>query len=65
MASQVPESDVPKYETLLKNAKAKVEALRSWKERAHSEGFEQELQQALEYCKAAFGISRDDQQFNG
>ena len=64
MASQIPESDVPKYEGLLKDSKSKMEALRAWKERPEdSAEFDQELQQALGFCKAAFGILRDDRKF--
>ena len=63
----VPDSDLPKYQGVLRDAKAKVKAIQSWKERggsANSEDFDRELQQALGYCKAAFGLFRDDQQLN-
>ena len=69
MASQVPETEVHKYASLLDKALAKLAALRPWKERFHTEGFDcapfdQELREGLEYCKAAFSVFRDDQQFN-
>ena len=65
MASQVPEADVHKYEKLLNDSKAKLTALRGWRDRENPDlaEFDQELQQALGYCKAAFGIFRDDEQF--
>ena len=66
MASQIPEEDVPKYEKLLKDSKSKITALRAWKDRPDPslEAFDQEVQQALGYCKAAFGIFRDHEQFH-
>lgn len=65
MASQVPEADVHKYEKLFNDSKAKLTALRGWKDRRDSDKaqFDRELQHALSYCKGAFGIFRDDQQF--
>ena len=65
MASQVPEADVHKYEKLFNDSKAKLTAIRGWKGRAESDKalFDRELQHALSYSKAAFGIFRDDQQF--
>ena len=74
MASLVPEADVPKYENMLQDAKSRITALRAWKDKldASPEGqapealdqtFDEELKQALGYCKAVFGIFRDDRQF--
>ena len=65
MASQIPEADVHKYEKLLYDSKAKLAALRGWKGRAEPDKalFDRELQHALSYSKAAFGIFRDDEQF--
>ena len=67
MASRIPEEDVPKYESLLNDGKAKLTSLRSWREREDTVDrtqFENELQQTLDFCKAAFGIFRDDKQFH-
>jgi hypothetical protein len=66
MASQVPEADVHKYEKLFNDSKAKLTAIRGWKGRAEPDKalFDRELQHALSYSKAAFGIFRDDQQFH-
>ena len=66
MASQVPEADVHKYEKLFNDAKSKLTSLRGWKGKVGEPDkaqFDRELQHALSYCKAAFGIFRDDQQF--
>lgn len=66
MAAQALDENVRKYEKLLSDSKSKVTALRAWKDRAEApspETFDQELEQALGYCKAAFGIFRDHAQF--
>lgn len=67
MASQIAESEVYKYEQLLKESKEKLSALSQWKDNQDSEEaagkFEQELQHALDHCKAAFSIFRDDNQY--
>ena len=65
MASQVPEADVHKYEKLFNDSRAKLAALRGWRDRPDADKavFDRELQHALGYCKAAFGIFRDDRQF--
>ena len=66
MASLVPEADVPKYENMLQDAKSRITALRAWKDKADpfdKEAFDKELEQALGYCKAVFGIFRNDSQF--
>ena len=64
MASQVAEAEVHKYEKLFNDSKAVVAALQSWRDRDEPDKaqFDRELQHALNYCKAAFGIFRDDQQ---
>lgn len=63
MASQIAEEDVQKYEKLLSDSKSKLTALRAWKDNQDKSQFDHELQQTLGFCKAVFGIFRDEEQF--
>ena len=65
MASPLSDADVAKYVGLFRDAKSKVTALRAWKDKADGspDDFDRELGEALGFSKAAFGIFRDDVQF--
>ena len=65
MASGVPESDVPKYEGALKQAREKVEHLRTWKGKieAPTPEFREEVLTLDRFLHDVFDIFRDDPRF--